>query len=91
MNRLHRQRRKIHQGQFKQEQTVSGLYNIGNPLKALSQMIDSEMFSPLLEESLFTGERKSNTGCPPIDCFRCSKCCFSNVTMVLVTIKSNIK
>lgn len=68
MNRLHRHRRKIHQGLFEQEQTVSGLSNMGNPLEALSQMIDFEMFRPLLEESLFTGERKSNAGRPPIDC-----------------------
>lgn len=34
----------------------------------LSQYVDFEIFRPTLESALFTLERKSNAGRPPIDC-----------------------
>lgn len=53
---------------FDRDFTVEKLYNMGNPLAALAQMVDFEMFRPTLEASLYNEQRKNKAGRPPIDC-----------------------
>ena len=52
---------------FEDEERNEKLSNLGNPLKALEELIDFEMFRPVLEESLSNKERKSNAGRKAID------------------------
>lgn len=68
MNRLSKYRKLRYKGLFESETSKERLHEIGNPLEVLSTLIDFEMFRPTLEASLFSGERKSNAGRPPIDC-----------------------
>lgn len=68
MNKLSRYRKRRNGDLFEKETSESRLKKMGNPLEALASLVDFEMFRPTLEASLFTGERKSNAGRPPIDC-----------------------
>lgn len=68
MNRLSKYRKLRYKGLFESETSKERLHEIGNPLEVLSTLIDFEMFRPTLESSLFSDERKSNAGRPPIDC-----------------------
>ena len=49
--------------QFNNEQ----LSSIGNPLEAISKVIDFEMFRPLLEAKLLNKDKKNNAGAKPYD------------------------
>jgi len=49
--------------QFNQEH----LYNMGNPLEAISKVIDFEMFRPALESKLLNTDKKNNAGAKPFD------------------------
>jgi IS5 family transposase len=53
---------------FDEAMSTDVLNNLGNPLDALSRLVDFEQFRPTLESALFTGERKSKAGRPPFDC-----------------------
>ena len=50
---------------FEDEERKEKLSNLGNSLEALEELIDFEMFRPVLEESLSNKERKSNAGRTP--------------------------
>lgn len=52
---------------FEHAQTLEALSKQGNPLEFISEMIDFEMFRPILESKLQTLERKSNAGRRPIN------------------------
>ena len=52
---------------FEHAQTLEALSKQGNPLEFISEMIDFEMFRPILESKLQTSERKSNAGRCPIN------------------------
>ncbi len=49
--------------QFNNEQ----LSSIGNPLEAISKVLDFEMFRPLLEAKLLNKDKKNNAGAKPYD------------------------
>lgn len=49
--------------QFNNEQ----LSSMGNPLEAISKVIDFEMFRPLLEAKLLNKDKKNNAGAKPFD------------------------
>ena len=49
--------------QFNNEQ----LSSMGNPLEAISNVIDFEMFRPLLEAKLLNKDKKNNAGAKPFD------------------------
>lgn len=68
MNKLSRYRKLRYNQLFESENRELRLNEMGNPLEMLSQYVDFEIFRPTLESALFTGERKSNAGRPPIDC-----------------------
>lgn len=55
------------QSLFEQESVMQSLSAMGNPLEHIAKLVDFEMFRPTLEAALFTEERKSNAGRPPID------------------------
>ncbi len=76
MNKLSKYRTLRHKNMFESENRESRLMSMYNPLEVLSSYIDFEMFRPTLESSLFTGERKSNAGRPPIDCILMFKVLF---------------
>jgi len=52
---------------FDKQFTEEKLSEIGNPLKKISNVIDFEMFRPLLEEKLLNTAKKSNAGAKPFD------------------------
>ena len=52
---------------FEHAQTLEALSKQGNPLEFISEMIDFEMFRPILESKLQTLECKSNAGRRPIN------------------------
>jgi transposase, IS5 family len=54
-------------GLFDKEFAQEHLVKMGNPLKALSQVIDFEMFRPSLESGLLNQEKKSKSGAKPFD------------------------
>ena len=54
-------------GLFDNQFNVEQLSKIGNPLEAISQAIDFEMFRPLLEEKLLNYNKKNNAGAKPYD------------------------
>ena len=68
MNKLSRYRKLRYNQLFESENRELRLNEMGNPLEVLSQYVDFEIFRPTLDSALFTGERKSNAGRPPIDC-----------------------
>ena len=67
MNRLQRYRKNKSRSLFEHEERKEKLSEMGNPLKALCELIDFEMFRPILEESLSNKERKNNAGRKAID------------------------
>ena len=52
---------------FEKEETLANLSSQGNPLEKLEQVVDFEMFRPLLEEALKNTHRKNNAGRKPLD------------------------
>ena len=52
---------------FEEELTADALSQLGNPLERLSQLVDFEMFRPVLEDELLAKECKSPAGRKPID------------------------
>ena len=46
---------------FDEAMSTDVLNNLGNPLDALSRLVDFEQFRPTLESALFTGERKEQS------------------------------
>jgi len=54
-------------GLFDEQFTKERLSQIGNPLEAISKVIDFEMFRSTLEEKLLNASKKSNAGAKPFD------------------------
>ena len=54
-------------GLFGEQFTKERLSQIGNPLEAISKVIDFEMFRSTLEEKLLNASKKSNAGAKPFD------------------------
>lgn len=54
-------------GLFDEQFTVDRMKEIGNPLEAISKVIDFEMFRPLLEAKLLNKNKKNNAGAKPFD------------------------
>lgn len=54
-------------GLFDQEFAQEHLIKMGNPLEALSKVIDFELFRPSLEAGLLKQEKKSSAGAKPFD------------------------
>lgn len=52
---------------FDSEFTLNSLSEIGNPLEKIANVIDFEMFRPLLEEKLLNRAKKNNAGAKPFD------------------------
>ena len=63
MKKQNRYRNRISKSLFESEDTHTILSNLGNPLTALDNLIDFEMFRPELEAALSNKERKSNNTC----------------------------
>lgn len=53
-------------GLFDEENTISHLSAMGNPLERISIVIDFEKFRPMLEPLLLKTEKKSNAGANPL-------------------------
>lgn len=60
-------RKPMDESLFEEEFTIRALSEMGNPLERLSEVVDFEMFRPVLEEVLVIKERKSEAGRRPID------------------------
>ena len=54
-------------GLFDKEFAAEQLSEIGNPLEAISKVIDFEYFRSLLEEKLLNSNKKNNAGAKPFD------------------------
>jgi transposase, IS5 family len=54
-------------GLFDEEFTKERLSSIGNPLESITNVIDFELFRPLLESKLLNSSKKSNAGAKPYD------------------------
>ena len=67
MKKQNRYRNRISKSLFESEDTHTILSNLGNPLTALDNLIDFEMFRPELEAALSNKERKSNAGRKPFE------------------------
>ena len=52
---------------FDEQFTIERLSEIGNPLEAISKVIDFEMFRITLEDKLLNTNKKSNAGAKPFD------------------------
>jgi len=52
---------------FDEQLTLERLSEIGNPLEAISKVIDFEMFRNTLEDKLLNTNKKSNAGAKPFD------------------------
>jgi len=52
---------------FDEQFTIERLSEIGNPLEAISKVIDFEMFRNTLEDKLLNTNKKSNAGAKPFD------------------------
>ena len=52
---------------FDEQFTLERLSEIGNPLEAISKVIDFEMFRTTLEDNLLNTNKKSNAGAKPFD------------------------
>ena len=52
---------------FDEQFTVERLSEIGNPLEAISKVLDFEMFRSTLEDKLLNTNKKSNAGAKPFD------------------------
>ena len=54
-------------GLFDEQFSIERLSQIGNPLEAISKVIDFEMFRTTLEKKLLNTNKKSNAGAKPFD------------------------
>ena len=54
-------------GLFDEEFTREQLSSMGNPLEAISKVVDFEMFRELLESKLLNTNKKNNAGAKPYD------------------------
>ena len=54
-------------GLFDEQFNTELLSNIGNPLEAISKVVDFDMFRDLLEDKLLNKDKKSNAGAKPFD------------------------
>jgi IS5 family transposase len=54
-------------GLFDEQFNIELLSNIGNPLDAISKVIDFEIFRYLLEDKMLNKDKKSNAGAKPFD------------------------
>jgi len=54
-------------GLFDEQFITEQLSNMGNPLEAISKVLDFEMFRPLLEAKLLNKDKKNNAGAKPFD------------------------
>jgi IS5 family transposase len=54
-------------GLFDKQFATEQLTEMGNPLEAISKVIDFEFFRPLLEEKLLNTNKKNNAGAKPFD------------------------
>jgi IS5 family transposase len=54
-------------GLFDEQFTNDQLSSMGNPLEAISKVLDFEMFRPLLEAKLLNKDKKNNAGAKPFD------------------------
>jgi IS5 family transposase len=54
-------------GLFDEQFTIDRMKEIGNPLEAISKVIDFEMFRTLLEDKLLNKNKKNNAGAKPYD------------------------
>jgi transposase, IS5 family len=52
---------------FDEQFTIDRMKEIGNPLEAISKVIDFEMFRPSLEDKLLNKNKKNNAGAKPFD------------------------
>jgi len=52
---------------FDEQFTIERLSEIGNPLEAISKVIDFEMFRSTIEDKLLNTNKKSNAGAKPFD------------------------
>ena len=52
---------------FEEDKTRDAMHGMGNPLEQVQEMIDFEMFRPMLEEALENKNRKNNAGRKPFD------------------------
>lgn len=91
MKKQNRYRNRISKSLFESEDTHTILSNLGNPLTALDNLIDFEMFRPELEAALSNKERKSNAGRKPFEPVLMFKVLFYNATTAWETIKSNTR
>lgn len=65
MSKKYKSKGKI--GLFDKQFATEQLSEIGNPLEAISKVIDFEYFRPLLEEKLLNTNKKNNAGAKPFD------------------------
>jgi IS5 family transposase len=54
-------------GLFDEQFNNEHLSNMGNPLEAISKVLDFDMFRPLLEAKLLNKDKKNNAGAKPFD------------------------
>lgn len=54
-------------GLFDKQFAVQQLSEMGNPLDAISKVVDFEFFRPILEEKLLNTNKKNNAGAKPFD------------------------
>lgn len=65
MNEMYKAQGKI--GLFDNQFAKQQLKDIGNPLEAVSKVVDFEMFRSLLEDKLLNTNKKNNAGAKPFD------------------------
>jgi len=65
MSKQYKSKGKI--GLFDKQFAAEQLSEMGNPLEAISKVIDFEYFRPLLEEKLLNTRKKNNAGAKPFD------------------------
>nr|MBK3518565.1 IS5/IS1182 family transposase [Carboxylicivirga marina] len=54
-------------GLFDEQENVTKLSAIGNPLEMIGNVVDFEIFRDTLEKGLLNKEKKSNAGAKPFD------------------------
>ena len=65
--RKHLQKAQGKKSLFDEQFTIERLSEIGNPLEAISKVIDFEMFRSTIEDKLLNTNKKSNAGAKPFD------------------------
>ena len=65
--KLHRYKTQGKKGLFDEQNSISLLSEIGNPLEMVSKVIDFEMFRSTLENKLLNTNKKNNAGAKPFD------------------------